>query len=551
MKLLQHPILKKIFPYACLLVIICVGIFLRHHAVSPYLVYSDSYQPLVVAENIKDYGSPLAPLGDQGMLYPQYVGWSRPFLPLLVNFVQLITNFDSMLSAQLIVFMASVISIPLAYVLVYKLYKRQVAGLFAAFLLAISYNHIVWSGFILTESLALFLVLLLTLLLVLIIQSDSQTKRALLNLLAGMVFTAVVATRYELCVLLVPFTYILWRSKKLGKESTFMLVGIALSLALLYKLVGPFPYDVRETINQNISTMLFGGVVITSLSLLTILMRFFADKMKTDIVKSKGFQVSAIAVLFLALLMLFVQLNTTGLIRFVTHDYLLVLSSVIGLVALLKKSNNRYIVFTGLLTTVALYFIYYLVNPAMERYLSYTIPLLIIASGYAAITVQDLLTKNKKYRVFIFILPVLFLPQIIGSYYGLHNTKDNAWFRLGYEEVAARLVYTDIEPDQIIIASMPEPYRLFTGASVQSIAQSWPFIPLSGYAANQSLMIVNDAGMKEYFPDFYTFVDEKLSRYKTETYAIDEPLRTRTDITENPAPVEVYTLTVEQLQAAL
>lgn len=154
--------MQKIFtPYrkailtSCLLVLFGIGIILRLHNISPFKIYPDSYQSLLTALNIKDYHSVVGFLGKDGMVYPDFFGWTRPFYPLLILAASMFFHTIAS-SAQYVAVLAGILALPLAFFLGRHVFKSFAVGVGSILLLTLSYNHTVWGGFILTETLAVF-----------------------------------------------------------------------------------------------------------------------------------------------------------------------------------------------------------------------------------------------------------------------------------------------------------------------------------------------------------------------------------------------------------
>src|SRR6185437_16596186 len=110
-----------------LLGILVLGILLRYGNLSPFTVYPDSYQNLIVAENIKTYGSVVGFLGKNGMLYPDFFMWTRPVFPLLINIVSFF-GVSSLIAAQAIAFMLGILAIPVAFLFGKEVFKNSHPG---------------------------------------------------------------------------------------------------------------------------------------------------------------------------------------------------------------------------------------------------------------------------------------------------------------------------------------------------------------------------------------------------------------------------------------
>jgi 4-amino-4-deoxy-L-arabinose transferase-like glycosyltransferase len=147
---------------SALFLIIALGIILRIVNISSYKYYPDAYQNLLVAENLSLNHNVVGTLGDLGMVYPQQFSVTRPIYPLLINAANLFVN-DLEKSATLTSFVNGILAIFVSFMLGVSAFKSKRIGLMAAVLMAVSFSHTVWSGYIMSETTGiLFLILGLT-----------------------------------------------------------------------------------------------------------------------------------------------------------------------------------------------------------------------------------------------------------------------------------------------------------------------------------------------------------------------------------------------------
>ncbi len=175
--------------------IILIGTILRLVNILPYKFYPDAYESLLVAENISKYHSVLHSLGVNGYPFPTFFIWSRPVYPILIN----------IFGAQSASLLAGLVTIILAYFLISRIFKSKTAGLFAAFLTSVSFNHIVWGGFIMTETTGILFMALFLFLFFNNLQSSELLNFK--DFLAGSVFSVAVMSRYEYLVIAIPVIY--------------------------------------------------------------------------------------------------------------------------------------------------------------------------------------------------------------------------------------------------------------------------------------------------------------------------------------------------------
>src|SRR5882757_9649374 len=87
-----------------------LGAFLRFHNLTPFTVYPDSFQNLIVAQNILHYGSVVGYLGKDGMFYPDFFMWTRPLYALLIDAVSFF-GISLLLAARSTAFGLGIVSI--------------------------------------------------------------------------------------------------------------------------------------------------------------------------------------------------------------------------------------------------------------------------------------------------------------------------------------------------------------------------------------------------------------------------------------------------------
>ncbi|MDQ3089890.1 MAG: glycosyltransferase family 39 protein, partial [bacterium] len=225
-----------------LVAITLLGIALRIHNLSDYKFYPDSYVPLIVAENINTFGSVIGTLGENGMLYPDFFGWTRPLFPYLIYLLNLMIG-NLFLSGQIITMLAGIATIPLSYFYIKSVLNSKTAGLFASLLLALSYSHVVWGGFILSETTGVvFLILFLW-----IFFKNLERESSLADwrdFLSGATFALAVLARYEYAILVLPVAFMFFLKLKEGKpvfaRILNMIVAGSFLFALTYFYLSPF-----------------------------------------------------------------------------------------------------------------------------------------------------------------------------------------------------------------------------------------------------------------------------------------------------------------------
>jgi 4-amino-4-deoxy-L-arabinose transferase-like glycosyltransferase len=548
------------WPHGAMLSLIAfLSMFLQLHNVSHYNVYPDSYQSVTVAQNLKNYHRLAAPLGQNGLVYPDFFGWTRPLYPLLILFFSLF-GMSLFTAAHVVSILAGCLAIFAIYALTNCVLKSKAAGLIAALLLAISYNHAVWGGFILTEPLG---ILMLSLALWQLWRNKTLADNWFINkdILTGLIFALAILTRYEYFVLLLPAALIADKKRAASIISTALL-AVILALALLHPFSGGWAW-----IWGQIKDYIFVVIGIAAI----ILIGYFAIKSRKANLKSAEQHAAKIAVgaLVLAWLLLIIDHSIySGLWVFAINDPLLTYGAFAGLVLLLlsKKAERRlgFMLLAGLIILGA---VYYHINPNMDRYITHLLPIMLVAAGYGILRLVDFKTS----RLMVAVFGLFLCLQIIKTWQGLHHIDRGIWFKQGYEEKSAKTLNSKLNTSKdlalgcsarrprgteqavqngtgcLLIASMPEPYYLFTGIPTQSIADTPPYI-FAKLPAQTKLVIIDDQGMQAIFPRFASFIQKNLSQYQTAQYPVGEPLRYTTSIIQEQQPVKIYKLNYSDFQ---
>jgi|GEM_PF-3269228 len=475
---------EKIF----FLIIFIIGILLRINNLSPFKIYPDSFQNLVVAQNILTYQSVVGFLGPQGMLYPDFFMWTRTAYALLILVANFFTH-DMTIAAQIISLAAGILAIPITYLFVKKIFNKTSYALAGSLLIALSYNHTVWSGFIMTETVSvLFMLLFLWKFFGGLTTNNTSRNNLFQDFLTGMLFAIAVMARYEYIILILSVIFLTVRKSPHPLRRLIYMVS-ALLLTLSFVMIQLFPLDsVLSVITEQLQDMLkltgilialFVGLLIgkkvftmghaeftSASSKQKILKRVQNDNSK---VRDDKISVLIIGVLWTFAFFLVIQMiigqsfslfwhELSAIRNFARHDFLLSIFSLLGITAMLQKKELKDGAFFTLLSVIFLVLIYHRINPGMERYMTHLIPFLLIPAAYGIVTTYrinySVISRSKMTRdlmgislplsgiemtkLVVFVLLVIL--QITISYQGLHISQDPSWFRISYEEKAAQMV---------------------------------------------------------------------------------------------------------------
>jgi hypothetical protein len=586
-----YKYVKSLWPYGVLILLCAVaGTVFALHNISSYNVYPDSYQSVTVAQNLKQYHRLAAPMGQYGMVYPDFFGWTRPLFPSLIVLFSLF-GMSLFTAAHFVTIIAGILAIAAVYLLASLVLKSKKAGLAASLLLAVSYSHAVWGGFIFTESLGV-LMLTLALLSLWRYRAVAENWFTYQDIISGALFSLAVLTRYEYIALLIPAAFLAGSNFSLKRTLSIISTLFAIVFFVL-ALLHPFTGDISWIWSQ-----VRDFVIIIAISLAAITLGlFFIKSHKPSLPKLEKWAARAalLLIIFGSIAMIFRHSLYPGLWDFANNDPLLCAAALFGLILLLigTKTEKRtgLAVVAGILILVG---VYTQVNPGMERYPTHLTPLILIPASYGAV-------RFIKFRIrpFVILFAVLVLSlQGIKTWTGLHDSNNGIWYKPGYEETSAKILNSYISSKQtavgcsarrsggtdravhdgtvreyrteqrsnapkvngaasyagrqvdgacLLVVSMPEPYYVFVNIPTQSVADKPPFL-FANIPPQTKITIVDDEGMRAIFPNFDNFINKNLTGYKTTEYWVNQPLRYTTSIKSEQKPVKVYQLKYSDLQ---
>ncbi len=553
-----------------------LAFFLRFANLSPFKFYPDAYQNLIVARNIADYHSVVGYLGSEGMYYPYFLMWTRPIYPLVINFFQL-SGLTAEKSAVLICLISSVLAVPAAYFLGRNLFNSKMSGFFAALLTAISFNLTVWSGFVYTEALAVFLNLLF--LVSLSRKLDKPVKLAeWRDLLSGFLFSLIIFARYEYLLFLIPVILLVVAKSPTAKFKIFnILLGTICTSAIMLTQLYPWQ-DMLPAIFDQFSKLLKIASLFSAISAIFI---FVLSRLnKSHKIRALNFVAKfSIVIITLITLITLIQLifpetiifdkTFSSMRKFFQFDFLLGIAFLIGIISLLNTEKNRVYGFFAISAIFLLWPIYNNINQEMQRYWTHLLPYLVIAATFGLTEIwlfvnsKVISQKSKGWYVTYGLIAVLVFSQLFVSYRGMKYWNDGNWFRPSYEQKSAQILnsflspsppppnhtgFLTVAPSPILLVSMPEPYYFHTNIPTQSIMDEYPYIFIDQSLDQRKLLIVYDMGMKDLFPNFSKIVESESGLKKILEYPVNEPYHFGTKTLQESEPVEVYETTVGELK---
>jgi 4-amino-4-deoxy-L-arabinose transferase-like glycosyltransferase len=530
---------------------------LRFFNLSPFTIYPDSYQNLLVAENIAKYHSVLGYLGPDGMLYPDFFMWTRPIYALLINSLTFFLH-DTFLTARVISFFAGVFAVLLAFIAITTLFKNKKMGLVAAGLLALSYNHTIWSGFVMTETTGVFFMLLF---LWILFHTIFQTTKYgnFRDIIIGILFSLAVMARYEYLIILLPVILLIMQcspqpfKRILNISAAFLVCLVLFGLAL-------FPLDsvIFVILNQLKDLLLLIGIGVAVFVFSILLYYFLPKRYQTKVKISLPTICIGIIILFAGYIILQIFFGASGwplwnnlsfLRNFARHDMLISLFSVIGFILIFQNKRLRAFGYFSLLSSIFLLSIYYKINPDMERYVTHIIPFLLIPASYGLVNLYVILPRVR--MIGLLLLVPLVLIQFFTTANGLRSLNDQSWYHMSYEEKVAVEVKRYTTNNPILLASTPEPYYYRLRFSTQSLTDSPPYLYIPDSLDNRTVLIIEDMGMREIFPTFTYLLDTKLQQYKIAEFKVNEYYHTNNKSTPETQPVVLYEVKLGDLKKLL
>ncbi|MBI3486018.1 glycosyltransferase family 39 protein [Candidatus Daviesbacteria bacterium] len=523
-----------------------LALVLRLINISPFKFYPDAYQNLIVAQNILNYHSVLGFLGKEGTLYPDFFMWTRPIYPLLIVMFNFLIKNES-LAAQIVATLTSILSIPVAYLFIFKIFNSKLTAILGAILLTISFNHTVWSGFIYTESTGIFILFIFLWLLI------SNLKKAsvvldLKDLLKGVIFSLAVFTRYEYIILFLPTFFIIFKeSQKPQVKIVNILIGFLIGGSIIFSLLFPIKETLFIIYQQMQSLIQIGAIFLAVFFFLVILLKFIPGKFKNEVVNLLTIFLSLLVLLFVSLT------DPTAFVKFFSTDFFLGILTILGIIFLLFDKKYQNLNLFSVLGVSLLIPIYYKINPQMQRYLTHLIPFLLIPASYGFFKILNLLNSQKLYKYpLAFLVISLAVLQIAITAIGIRFWNQGVWFRQSYEEKSANILKTKIESsNRLLLASFPESYYFFTNISTHSLTNEYPFIYIDDSLNSKPIYIIEDMGMHDLFPNFSNFLDKNMSNFIKEKYWVREIYHYSIRSKVEDKPVIIYEVSVNQLKGIL
>ncbi len=543
-----------------LILVMVLGVWLRLSNISPFKFYPDSYQSLIVGENLRNYHSVVGYLGEEGMLFPDFIVWTRSGYPMLINLVYGFLG-DETRAAQLVAFLAGVLSILVTYIYIRAVFGDNLTGLVGAGLLAISFNHVVWGGFILTETVGVLLQLVMLWLLFLRVKEKSEIANWY-DLVLGIVLALMFLTRYEYIVWLIPIGFLIFM------RCPTPLIKITNILASFIFILSTFVYQyfpLRDALNSGFLTQIQSHLVLLA-SFLMILVFTAIFALRFPRILRVGFKWLAILLVFLISVTIIFQwpVAIPGMRDFFRRDFLIGGAALVGMIFMIRERGYLTLSAFSLFGIVFFSIVYYKINPAMQRYTTHLLPLLLIPASYGVVRLMykgarglflPLLPLWEKVGMRVplaLILLVIVVLQGWVTYRGMRYWDEGVWFRESYEEMAAKKFLNLVtDKESIILVSFPESYYFNTKLTTYSLVDHQPYIYIDESLDDRPLVIIEDMGMRDQFPEFSKVLEERMKMLQINSFFVGEIYHYGDRAVKEDQPVMVYKTTVGELKKVL
>lgn len=377
-----------------LLLATSLGAWLRIANKSNFLFYPDSYRFLLMARNLQQRFSVTGTLGPRGMPYepaPHLI--FKVGYPILISlFNQFIHNLEQ--SAQALSLLAGILSIPLMYLLLKRIFDSVSTGIFGAFILAFSFTHTAWSGFALSETLAVFFILGS---LVFVFSGLKQNLPEYLNradILAGIFAAFAILTRseYLLLVLVILPLFIIKTEPYWGRVLTFLSVTVGL-ITLAIIMTVPARNQIVTLLAEWKSQLMLIGIAFLALIVLMVLSKYKIIYPRKISYLPPLYLISFLIAVFATYLYAQIFFESIGVILpysqfftaikiFARYDFLLFLTAMLGIIYLIFDSRYSYVGVWIMAYLFILAISYQRINILSYRYTFHFLPPLVISSSF-------------------------------------------------------------------------------------------------------------------------------------------------------------------------
>lgn len=551
----------KVFVYSFILLsIITIGVISRLRHIFGFFIYPDSYYYLLLADNLNKHSSLFGRLGPKGMGFPP-LGYAsyKPIFPLFVAIAdRLVKNLE--FSGHFVVIVASVASIIITYLLLRNLFQSELAGSCGAILLATSYNHIFWSGFIVGDTLSVFFIMTSFLF---SFRKRQESYGNFTDFFAGTLLSFSILSKPTYIVIL-PALFLLmskefdWRKKRF---LTFI-SGFLLTSSLLVFLLFPPPYMILK-IASNLSKILLVVMLFMFIAVTVLIVREKRIQSKIMIwlgYVSKGVFVLLVSLpvfIYLANVILFPLLGQRfylGFHRFVERDPILAVLYLIGLCLLLFSSKRNLGLFCAA-NIAFLLVLYFQVETWESRYLIHLMPFLVMAASFGFMRsiyfFVEVYRKNSKWAKASVSIILIFVTMIFWPYFlRVISPSSNKHLKTSYVREVARKASVSLSKyskNDIVIAALPWPYYFHLRFSTWGIDESQTNKALKYLPDDGHFLLISDLAMRYHFPRVAKKAKINYKEYIITKFSVGIPYQYAYFSVPEEHEVLIYRLSKDQL----
>lgn len=531
------------------------GTIWRLGSESAFLFYPDTYRFLLAATNIRQHGSAAITLGEHGMPYDAALQVTlKAGYPLFIAVLSAFTG-DPVAAARLISLLAGLVAIPLAYFIVSRRFASTEPGLIAAALTAFSFTHVAWSGYAMSETLALVLFLACLALFAYRSHHNSNISR---DLIAAAFMALAVFTRTEYIMLLPMVLAWMYEGKKRSWSAIWsFMTFFSFSLIILSILLIPLG-----------SFRLSPGIAYFALPISAIAL---AILVVSSLTAKKGTSrlarfLAAVTIVFgcYLLVQVLVGPKTFGLplIRelagwrmMARHDFLIVGLGLAG-IAWLLLDHRYHNLGVWLWSSLAIMVMAYLqANSYSFRYTIHYLPPLILGSS---LLLSELLSMARaRGPGLVTVFAVVFLSALVVQADHSRHAMKGWYYPVSYEQKAASRINQILKNEELankvlIVARPAEAYAALTGKDGWRIDAKYPFIPYEGgFPVQRPVLLIVDEAARHLTPDFADLAEKRLGDYEIGTFLTGIPYHYGRNRYPETKPVRVYYLTGSILLKAI
>lgn len=551
----------RMLPAFLVPLITLLGLLARLRHIFNFYIYPDSYYYLLIADNLRRHGVAYGTLGAKGMHFPP-VGSAilKPAFPFFVSVVdRFVDNLE--LSGHIVAVGASVLTIPIAFFLARRLFDSVTAGVAAAALIAVSYNHIYWSGFLMGDSLA---VLLMFASLLFLLREDKPDYANPYDFLAGIAVALALLSRLTYAATIPALAWLMvtefaWSKERIATALSGSLFVLSAAALLI---LPPFPEILRLLVEVSSIILVTIGLLAVAAGVMLIGRRYSPGSGRG--VNGRLARLGLTAALVLPGVLWLVSIAVSylpgrslfpGLLQFVSRDKLLAVAYLGGVVAL-AASPGRRLATVCAVNVLVLVGLYYQVASWETRYLTHLLPFIVLPAAYGLAYLADGLRvalPERRSMLAYAAASVLLILSAFSVRDSLTPSK-GIFLKTSYHREVSRLARPTLSAyheDSVLLAVLSWPYYFHLRLSSWSIDVEEPGRMLSVLPNEGKFLIVSDAPLRQYLPSLAGDLAKSKSAKRVVGFSVSTPYQSPGDGVSADKMVSVYELDAPALRRVL